>query len=95
MANQEDLKLGDTVKVKGFSGVACVYRGPQTEPGQSEWWDDDADEMVYDEYPDDVETGRALVRMVGDDHIHVVDFDDLTVIDEDVCSCGQLGCGWH
>lgn len=96
MANQEDLKVGDLVKVKGFHGVACGYCGPHTEPGLTEWWDDDAEEMVYDEEPEDVETGRAVVHMVGDNQKFVVDFEDITVIpdDEDICSCGQLGCGW-
>ena len=35
--------------------------------------------------------------MVGDDRVHLVDVDDLTVIsDEDYCpGCGQTGCGWR
>lgn len=36
------------------------------------------------------------VVMVGDDHRHHVDVDDLEKIGEgDYCSsCGQIGCGW-
>jgi hypothetical protein len=30
--------------------------------------------------------------MVGDDREHLVDVSELTKLDEDVCSCGQLGC---
>jgi hypothetical protein len=39
---------------------------------------------------------RGMVRavMVGDDHVHLIDVDDLEVIGEDdYChSCGQIGC---
>lgn len=98
MANQADLKIGDMVTVAGKNNrkIAFVYQGPQTEPGVSEWWDEDAEEYVYDDDPEPVETGMAKVRMVGDDHTHIFDFEDLTVIEDEgnVCSCGQLGCGW-
>lgn len=116
--DQADLKIGDTVAVRGFKGIACWYAGPQTEPGETEYQaecyscdgtgdgpDDIHDDddcrvcggsgvvLEYDEEPEPVETGRALVVMVGDDHRHVVDFEDLAPIDEgDVCSCGQIGC---
>lgn len=111
------IKIGDTVSVRGFHGVACVYRGPQTEPGALfvRCWecdgsgiggeDEGADSLccdvcggsgdVYDEEPEPVETGRALVVMVGDDHVYAVDPDDMTPIaEEDYChACGQIGCG--
>ena len=35
------------------------------------------------------------VRAVGDDHIHQADPTELTLITDDVCSCGQIGCEWH
>lgn len=40
-------------------------------------------------------TGRVFVVMVGDDMRHVVDPDELVPYDHPVCSCGQVGCGWH
>ena len=112
---------GQTVLVRGFSGIACYYRGPETERGPTEYEaecyacdgtgaNDDLDGALddnneclecagsgivleHDEEPEDVPTGRAIVVMVGDDHKHVVDFEDLSPVDEDdVCTCGQLGC---
>ena len=40
-------------------------------------------------------TGDLVVCMVGDDHLHVVDPDDVQELArEDYCSeCGQIGCG--
>jgi hypothetical protein len=38
--------------------------------------------------------GMADIHIVGDDRSYFVDTDDLTVVDDDVCSCGQDGCGW-
>jgi hypothetical protein len=55
-------------------------------------------ERIYDSNWDDIEEveDRQFVNaiMVGDDHIHVVDIDDLTVInDDEYCpECGQIGC---
>ena len=82
------LAIGALVKVRGFSGVACTYVGPEVE----RYWD--LDEGIYPEEPEERETGMAIVVMVGDDHKHVVDFDDMTLIPdgENICSCGQLGC---
>ena len=112
---QEDLKVGHTVLVRGFKGIACTYQGPQTErvhgefedecyecygTGTNEELDEECSECAgsgvvvrVDEEPEDVPTGRAIVVMVGDNHKHVVDYEDLSPVDEDdVCSCGQLGC---
>lgn len=38
--------------------------------------------------------GDVIIRMVGDDHNYTVELDTLTIIEDDVCSCGQLGCSW-
>ena len=38
---------------------------------------------------------HIMVRAVGDDHVHQADPTELTVIDDDVCTCGQVGCEWH
>ena len=50
---------------------------------------------VYDEEPSEVPTGRALVCMVGDDHKHTINYEDLSPLDEgDFCGeCGSIGCG--
>ena len=44
----------------------------------------------------EVDTSQVRAVMVGDDHEHIIDVDDLTAISEDdYChSCGQIGCGW-
>lgn len=41
-------------------------------------------------------TGMVVAVMVGDNREHIVDPDDLSVIDEDeFCGCcGQIGCPW-
>lgn len=46
------------------------------------------------EWVDDVESGRVIVVMVGDDSEAEIDFSDLTKIDDDdYCGgCGQIGC---
>lgn len=67
-------------------GVAWRILGPEVE-------------TFFDAYGEElggVETGMVLAVMVGDDRVHIVDPDDLTVIGEDdYCSCcGQIGCGW-
>ena len=85
--------------VRGFKGIACTYQGPQTERVHGEFEDEcyecygTGTNEELDEEPEDVPTGRAIVVMVGDDAKHVVDFEDLSPVDEDdVCTCGQLGC---
>ncbi len=83
------IEIGSYVRVKGFRGVACTFVGMQTE----RFWD--LDEGIFPDDPEERETGMALVVMVGDDHRHAVDPEDMTVIDEEsFCgSCGQIGCG--
>lgn len=36
----------------------------------------------------------VIIRMVGDDHNYTVELDTLTIIEDEVCECGQLGCSW-
>jgi hypothetical protein len=86
---------GHVVKVKGFSGVACVMLGWEIENQLIEFTDDETGD-VFEEF-EDVRTGRVVVRMVGDDTKHVVDIEDCESIPEDsyCSSCGQIGCGWH
>jgi len=98
---------GDHVRHRDWRGVAFWVVGPETEerviePDWDTLRDDDGNPMDADVWwPEDddfetVETGRLLVRMVGDDRDISADPDDLEPIDEDdYCSgCGQLGCGW-
>lgn len=93
--------IGDTVRVRGFSGVACRVIGLE------QVWDpclalcEDEDGNTYEEDTGDGEWidgdgSRVFVRMVGDDHKYLVDIDDCTPIDEEeFCSCcGQIGCAW-
>lgn len=84
-----DLKIGSYVRVKGFSEVACTFVGMQTE----RYWD--LDEGIFPGEPEERETGKALVVMVGDDHRYAVDPEDMTEIDKETfChGCGQIGCG--
>jgi hypothetical protein len=38
-------------------------------------------------------TGNVLMCMVGDDHLHTIDPDDVEVLNESYClDCGQIGC---
>jgi hypothetical protein len=53
----------------------------EEDPGMGEW-------------VEDPESGQVIAIMVGDDREHVVNVDDLTKLEEGVCSCGQIGCGW-
>lgn len=97
---------GDHVTVNGWRGIVCWVLGPETEerviePDWDTLVDDAGNPMDADSWwPDEsdierVETGRLIVRMIGDDRDHIVDPDDLTAYDRPVCSCGQAGCGWH
>jgi len=38
--------------------------------------------------------GLADVHMVGDDRVFNVEVSELILYDGEVCSCGQLGCGY-
>lgn len=86
-----------------FAGIALRLRGwvqrwePQlyevlVEPEDDEPWVDLV-ENGDGEMVDDPEGGMVRVVMVGDDREHEVHVGDLTPIsDDDVCSCGQIGC---
>jgi hypothetical protein len=67
--------------VAGYGGVAFYLTG---------WAVDDTDEDGDEVYSDSM----VIAVMVGDDRPHLVDVDDLTVINEDdYChECGQVGC---
>jgi hypothetical protein len=67
--------------VAGYGGVAFYLDG-----WAAAYYDEDGEAVESDRFV------RAV--MVGDDQEHIVDVDDLTVIDEDdYChECGQVGC---
>jgi hypothetical protein len=69
--------------VRQYRGVAFVVLGWETEP------DEDTEWSGYE-----VRTGRVIAVMVGDDHRHSVEEDDLTVLKRSAfCGgCGQIGC---
>jgi hypothetical protein len=76
-------------RVDGYDGIAFYLTRYHTEY------------VVHYDGHGDVEEVEAVVNtdlviaiMVGDDRIHVVNVEDLTVLDDDdYCSqCGQVGC---
>ncbi len=71
-------------RVRGYSGIAFYLLGWETAP------DEDTEWSGYEN-----RTGNIVAVMVGDDRKHIVDKDDLTLLEEDkFCrSCGQIGCG--
>ena len=45
-------------------------------------------------FVDEVDGDQVVAHMVGDDRPHHLDVTAVTPLDEDVCSCGQIGCAW-
>ena len=102
--NFEDTDL--VFEVDGYKGIAFRF---VKFPKKSVNWDDfvvynDDGDVIYEiepdpdeELEDDIECGQVYVRMIGDNQLHLVDIDDLTILDEEeFCySCGQVGCQWH
>lgn len=86
--------------VAGWRGVAFYLTGwPQRwVPEMYFELDDTGDEYEVEgddgEWEDDTTSGDVMAVMVGDDRTHQVAISDLTLLDENVCSCGQIGCGW-
>lgn len=86
--------------VDGYKGIAFFLAGYEqtwepytclvTDPDTGEEYEEPIDEG---EWVDNTDAVRAI--MVGDDRVHIVDVDDLTIIEEDsFCrECGQVGCG--
>jgi hypothetical protein len=69
--------------VRGYRGIAFYVLGWETGPDEETEWSGF-----------ESRTGRVLAVMVGDDHRHSVDPDDVEPIDpESFCrDCGQIGC---
>lgn len=77
-----------TYAVDGYGGVAFKFRGFQIE-WHEEWHDGCYTPEMLEE-----PTGMVYMVMVGDDHKHVIDPEDISILDEDAyCHvCGQIGC---
>ncbi len=97
----EELDFNARYTVKDWPGIAVrIYGYPKVwEPlmclctdGDGHEWE--APDEYEGEWMDDVDCGRVVVVMVGDDCKHTVDVDDLTPLGEDdYCHvCGQVGC---
>ena len=73
----------DAYKVRQYPGVAFYVLGWETEPDEDTEWS--GTENC---------TGRVIAVMIGDDHKHSLDPDDVTPIERtEYCGvCGQIGC---
>ncbi len=71
-------------RVDGSEGIAYRADRWQTEPDEDTEWSGI-----------EIPTGMLEMHMIGDDRTFIVDPDDCEPIDGPVCSCGQIGCGWH
>jgi hypothetical protein len=95
--------LAARYRVEGWPGVAVYIKGWTEETTyegdylvcEDEECDHDLSETCWTEGDYSIVEGEMLrVIMVGDDHEHIVDPEDLVMLaDEDYCHvCGQLGC---
>lgn len=98
--------LGTKLRVRGFGGVACSFRGhpvyftePTAEPCETCRGDDletvchdcDATGVAYWNEPEELEDDtRAIVVMVGDDSKHTVPIEDCEPIEREDY-CGECG----
>jgi hypothetical protein len=85
------ISTDDYVTVDGYEGIAWYVQGKEQIPVPME------DVEYY--YEEDVEYQDGddwICTMVGDDRKFTFEESELTKLPEDmnVCSCGQLGCGW-
>ena len=81
------LDMDARYRVAGYDGIAFRLLGyKETRTEEFEWTGEP-----------EIDTDYVRAVMVGDDHVYVVDVDDLTPLEEgDYCpGCGQIGCGWH
>lgn len=68
----------EAYRIRGAGGVAWRAVGWITEPGPTEWYDDELEQWEYDEEPEPVRTGRIACRMIGDDAIYDYEPDEWT-----------------
>lgn len=80
---EEDPQWKGACSVRGYKGMAFHVLGWETEPDEdTEWTGQES------------RTGKVGVVMVGDDHVYLVDPEDITPMKRgDYCGvCGQVGC---
>lgn len=94
-------EYGPTVRVRGFSGVACrvcgwkrvyePYTCLKTDPETGEEFEA---EVGDGEWVDDPDRSMVVVVMVGDNHKYTVPIEDVELLDRaEFCGeCGQIGC---
>lgn len=93
--NAPTLDLDARYSVDGWSGIAVYIAGYSTREVEIETAEDVDGETLYSYECETVEDRSFVyVVMVGDDRRHLVDVDDLTILDDlDYCAeCGQIGC---
>lgn len=88
------LTRGDHVVVSGRRGVVFSVDGPHMITEEVEYPSDTDDgETIYVYVDEEVDSGLIEAHMIGDDRTFVLDPDDCTLYTDEVCSCGQEGCG--
>lgn len=81
---EEGIDFDAHYRVKNYHKITFYLLGWETEPDEDTEWSGNENR-----------TGNIVAVMVGDDRKHVVEKDDLILIEDDkFCrSCGQIGCG--
>lgn len=95
-----DLDFDARYTVAGYRGIAFYLKRWETEVNvKYDLWCEEGEphehtDACYDTFEEEDPTGMVIAVMVGDDREHVIDPDDLTVLDDlAYCdSCGQVGC---
>lgn len=84
MPTTTDIDFNAHYAVSGYDGVAFYLRGYVERDTADTYWDGIRE----------IDESQVRAVMVGDDREHVIDVDDLTLIDDDAyCHCcGQIGC---
>ena len=82
-AKNDPYSADPAYKCYGNNGIAYYYCGRETKPDMDTEW------TGYE-----IETGNALMIMVGDDKRHAIDPEDIELIPANsFCrTCGQIGC---
>ena len=90
----EDFDMDGIYSVDSFPGIAFRPDGwveIEVYPAyDGEWWYDDEIEVI----PDTSGKSGVYMVMIGDDRKWIIHLDELNLIDDNICSCGQIGCGW-
>lgn len=71
-------------RVAEYAGIGFYAYGYEAHPDEDTHWTGF-----------EVPTGRIMTHMIGDDRPFAFEPDELVPVEGAVCSCGQLGCGWH